>query len=133
MLLLRKNFNLTPNKINKKIRIIPKVLPHDAILFDYVDAYVRYICPNPTCIDNLVVPEVSEQLRVLKELSKIQTEIDTYNLDGVFMKLIMVHDQTNIELLKQTLEIFQGSKDLINEIIKYSYMIQVLPSDDLIS
>lgn len=118
-----------PTKIKQKRKIMTKALPPDAILFDYVDAYVKYICPNTTCIDNLVIPEVSEQLRVLEELSKIQADINTYDLDGVFMKFIIVHDQSKIELLKQMLEIYQNSKDVINEMIKYSYMIQVLPSE----
>jgi hypothetical protein len=129
MLSLKTTFKINP--IQRK-RIIPKVIPNNAILFDYVDAYLKYLCPNSACIDNLIVPNVTEQVRILQELSKIQTECNTHDLDGIFMRLIMIHDQTNIDILKNTLEIYDNSKNLITEIIRYSSMIQILSPDDMI-
>lgn len=112
----------------KRMCAAVRAMTPDSILFDYVSAYATYIC-KPTevmeCVQNMIVPPVQEQLRVLQGLVEVQSRVNTQNLDGVFMKLIMVRDDATIGQLMMVLEIFENCLTVINAIIRASYDIPI--------
>lgn len=115
-------------KIQNKRKIATRAMTPDSILFDYVNAYASYIC-KPTevmeCVQNMIVPPVQEQLRILQGLTEVQSRVNTQNLDGVFMKLIMVQDDATVGQLMMVLDIFEKCLDVINAIVRASYDIPV--------
>lgn len=105
-----------------------RAMTPDSILYDYVSAYASYICkPAETieCVQNMIVPPVHEQLRVLQGLVEVQSRVNTQNLDGVFMKLIMVGDDVTVGKLMMALDVFDRCMSMINAIIRYSYEIPI--------
>lgn len=112
----------------KEKRTVMRAMTPDSILFEYVSAYASYIC-QPTevmeCVQNMIVPPVHEQLRILQGLAEIKSRVDTQNLDGVFMKLIMVQDDATIGQLMMVLDIFGRCLRVINAIIRASYDIPI--------
>lgn len=125
MLSLKYKPCLSTNK-RKNTRI--RAMSPESILFDYVNAYASYIC-KPTevieCVQNMIVPPVHEQLRVLQGLVEVQSRVNTQNLDGVFMKLIMVRDDVTVGKLMTALDVFDKCMSVINTIIRYSYDIPI--------
>lgn len=107
-----------------------KAIPDHTILFDYLDTYQTYICRNKgiECFDHMIIPPPEEQLRILQNLFKIRSEVDTMGLDGVFMKLIMINDFEAINNLMISLDAYQKSLDIIQSIIKFSYDIPITSS-----
>lgn len=119
-----------PTNSTRKRYMPPKKATEQSILFDYVSAYASYICKPvdnqvTECVQNMIVPPVQEQLRILQGLVEVQSKVNTQNLDGVFMKLIMVHDNESIGQLMMALEIFENCLTVINAIIRSSYDIPI--------
>ena len=128
MLSLFANKTLIMPKSHKRSYMRPMKATQQSILFDYVSAYASYICkPEEVteCVQNMIVPPVEEQLRILQGLVDVQSRVNTQNLDGVFMKLIMIRDDATIGQLMMALDIFESCLKVINAIIRSSYDIPI--------
>lgn len=103
----------------------PKAMPDTGVLADYLETYLTYVCKEgaSSCLDQMVVPPPEEQLRVMQGLFDVSTKVDMQGLDGVFMKLLIMHDQDAVDTLVQSLQMHMASEQIINSIIRYSYEI----------
>lgn len=129
------------NSFTQRRHIVPKLqkriarcLPGDAVLYDYIDTYSTLLCAGETaaCIQNMIVPAPEEQMRILQLLFEVNTKVNTHGLDGVFMKLIIMHDDDAISSLIDVLQIYDTAKDAINAIIRYSQKIPFDPSNNAV-
>lgn len=110
---------------------IVRIADETTILADYLSVYSEYICGSKiiSCIDNLVLPPSEEQLRILQALYEISTRVNTEELDGIFIKLLLMHDDKGIEMLIESLQQHQESTKIINSIIAYARKIPISPME----
>ena len=130
MLLVRKPYILRGARMQSK-RLAVVVRAVDAgVAYDYIDAYARYICKPElltSCVENMILPPVDEQMSILRDLYNIGTLVDIEGLEGVFMKLLLAHDAEVINKLMGSLDTYNSAKEIINNIIRYSYEIPIEP------
>lgn len=103
------------------------------VLYDYLDTYARYVCQlgdvDADCLGQMVVPPIAEQLHVLQGLFDVHTRVhDTMGLDGVFLKLLLMHDQAAVERLVSNLVVYQAVLESIQDIVRYSAHIPLEPT-----
>ncbi len=103
------------------------------MLYDYLDVYTRYVCKlgeaDADCVDQMVVPPLAEQLHVLQGLFEVHTRVhDTMGLDGVFLKLLLMHDDAAVERLTSNLVVYQMVHDAIVDIVQYSAHVPLEPT-----
>lgn len=68
----------------------------------FLQMYTKYICkPDETasCLMNMVIPELSEQQLIVKQLIGISKVTTIDGLEGTFMKFLLMHDANNVEKL----------------------------------
>lgn len=129
MLVRSQNKHFTPQR--KKTKHISSVciqraaLPPTAVLYDYVDAYSRYICQggSPECIQAMVVPPPEEQLNILRGLVDASTQVDIRGFEGTLMMLLSVHDEGAVETLLESLYIYHQAIHVLQSIVDYSHQI----------
>lgn len=117
---------LTCTRKKPLYRTLVRATPPD-VLYEYVDAYTKYICATDlaSCAPKMIVPPVEEQLRIVQGLYDVKSKVDTYGLDGVFMKLIMVKDDATVGNLMSTLEIYDHCVKLIRLVVSYAQKIPI--------
>ena len=88
---------------------------------DYITAFVTYLCDDPkSCLDSMILPDPSEQARIVQSLFDIRNRCDTHGLDGAFIKLLMNHDDAAVDLLVSHLQKYDASAASINDIVRYT-------------
>lgn len=90
------------------------------VVYEYLEAYSAFICamaPQPhICMEQMIVPSVDEQVRVVNELSNVQAN----GLEGIFMKLILLHEDEAIQTLEKAMEQHDTSEKVIRAILDYA-------------
>jgi hypothetical protein len=109
-------------------------MPDTGVVANYLQLYSDYICnvPNPiTCMENMVIPPPYEQQRIVVEMFEMSTRVDMEGLEEVFLKLFIAGDQQKIDILEETLELYNKSKDAINAIVRYTQLIPISDGRDI--
>jgi len=81
----------------------------------------------------MVLPPPEEQLRIVLDMFDISTKVDMRGLDGVFMKLLIAHDEGAVDNLIEMLQLYNNASEVINSIIRYSREIPLADGTDMIS
>jgi hypothetical protein len=103
----------------KKVQAVAE----SGVVMDYVTTYGQYICAGPDpfeCIRNMILPPPEEQQKIVLRLFEISQQVDMQGLNGVFMKLLITHDDSAVDTLLEMLKMHNMSTDVINSIIRYS-------------
>ncbi len=100
-----------------------------SVLFDYVDLYSKFLCVHDTpCIDQMVVPLLSEQYDVVKSFSTITHHLQhMHDLEGVVLKLLLTKDVEALNHLISTVEEYNANTEEIKSVIEYAQSLP-LPS-----
>ena len=109
------------------IRTIPKAVHSDAVLYDYVEAYSKYICSSKvkSCTEHMIIPLAEEQMRILHEMYDITKRVNCNGVEGTFLKLLIMHDYDTVENLIKHLNMYNELGKLINTIVRYTYNIPI--------
>jgi hypothetical protein len=134
MLLSKKTLpNAASRFVQHRTSIRRRCLPADAVVYDYIDAYAKFLCAGEgaDCIKNMILPPPDEQARVIHALFDVKTRVDTHGLDGVFMKLIIMHDTDAVDTLVESLQVYISMNELIRSIISYSREIPIMLAPEI--
>jgi len=98
-----------------------KAVPHDAIVVpEFLVAYSTYICKNPECVQNMILPPAYEQLFIMQQMFDLTSKVNISGLEGPFMKLFIMHDTQGVEVLANALVQYQKSKEVIESVVEYT-------------
>ena len=90
----------------------------------YLSAYQNFICnfsdSAKICVETMIIPPAYEQIQIIKDLNELGSVTDIAGFEGVFMRLMLVHDTNAIDMLIKSIEAYNSAEHLIDVIIKHA-------------
>jgi hypothetical protein len=121
-------------KIKQKFMFRSIALPEvdTAVLYDYIDLYLKYVCVSDAqqCLSSAIIPPLQEQLQIVQKFGSIMHDIGhVHDLQGVIIKLMITHDDKALETLTEEIQNYNNNIALIRTIIEYANTLP-LPSNE---
>ena len=73
----------------------------------------------------MIIPPLYEQTRMIQELFEISKKVNMKDLNGIFMKLIIIYDSDTINRLIKSLSLYNEKRIIIDSIINYTNNISI--------